>query len=166
MVELIHGDLFESPAKYLCHQCNSVTQRGAHLAKAMFERYPWADIYSPRIAKDRSELPLPGETPGNIIVRGDGEGQRYVINLIGQYYPGKCKYPNSKRDGYDARLGYFRSCLMKIADIPNLHSIVFPWRIGCGAAGGDWGQYLSSIRTFSEHVDAKVSVCCLDGKFE
>jgi hypothetical protein len=37
-------------------------------------------------------------------------------------------------------------------------SFAFPWRIGCGAAGGDWVRYLKAIRAFSEMIDGDVTV--------
>jgi len=152
---IVFGDLFKSDAKYICHQCNSFTENGAHLAKAMFEKFPHADIYKNRNGKD---LPIKGETPGNIIIRGDGKDKRFVINMIGQWYPGRTKYPNSKKDGSAARLRAFKECLDKIVDITDLDSIAFPWKIGCGAAGGDWMQYQRAIEEFAERVWPAVEV--------
>ena len=44
---------------------------------------------------------------------------------------------------------------MKIAKIPNLESIAFPWRIGCGLAGGNWEWYLGTLKNFADHVEEK-----------
>lgn len=133
-----------------------MTKTGANLAKSIFARFPYADIYSPR--RYAEHLPLPDELPGNIIIRGNGQDQRFVINLIGQYWPGKPKYPDSPADGRRARQRYFEECLDKIAQIPDLESIAFPYRIGCGAAGGDWDVYWFALNTFALSIGAPVTV--------
>lgn len=144
MIKIITGDIFNSKEKYLCHQCNCITQRAAHLSQDVFTKYPYANIYSGRETPDR---------PGYIIVRGNGQDQRYVINMLGQYYPGKPKYPNSSLDGLAPREKYFHQCLLRVANIPNLESVAFPWRIGCGAAGGIWEHYLATLTNFANYVE-------------
>jgi len=141
-------NLFEASEKYICHQCNCITNRAAHLAADMFQRFPHANIYAERTKPDN---------PGTIIIRGNGKDQRFVIALLAQYYPGRPKYPDGDRDGYLARRLYFRSCLNEILKIPNLESIAFPEKIGCSAAGGDWGQYQNMIEEFAKATDATVN---------
>jgi len=148
--ELIEGDLLDSDAQYIAHQCNCVTSRPAHLAAAVFARFPWADIYSPRAALQSNELPLESEVPGSIVIRGDGVDQRFVIAIIGQYYPSVPMFPQGRRDGIAARRGHFHQALLRILEIPDLESVAFPWCIGCGAAGGDWeGWYEPVLRGFA-----------------
>jgi O-acetyl-ADP-ribose deacetylase (regulator of RNase III) len=154
--QLIEGDIFESNAKFIAHQCNCMTDRAAHLAQAVFEHYPWADIYSPRAGI--SQRPVEGEEPGNIIIRGNGLDQRYVINMLGQLFPGRSKYPDSDKDGLITRQFYFRNCLLKICKIPDLDSIAFTYKIGCGAAGGEWDVYEKLIDIFASKIQAKVLV--------
>ena len=146
MIEIITGDIFDAKEKYLLHQCNCITKRAAHLSKDVFTKYPWADIYARRHATDIID------TPGQIMVRGNGTDQRFVINLLGQYYPGKPKFPESKLDGIKIREKYFHQCLLRVAKIPDLESIAFPWRISCGAAGGDWDHILGTITNFAQYV--------------
>ncbi len=143
MLEIITGDLFEATEKYLCHQCNCVTNKAAHLAFDVFEKYPYADIYAPRTVPDK---------PGHIIIRGNGEDQRFVVAMLGQYYPGWSKFPKSSLDGIPVREKYFHQCLLRLAKVPELESVAFPWRIGCGAAGGDWERYLGAITNFAQYV--------------
>lgn len=159
-LEIVTGDLFEATEKYICHQCNAVTNRAAHLAKAMFEKFPWADIYTER---SYPFVPGPTELPGNIVIRGNGNDQRFVIAIIGQYYPGSPRYPDSTRDGFVARRNAFQQCLEKISQLPYLTSIAFPWQIGCGAAGGDWQLYYQIIRNFEEKVETPVKIYRLPG---
>lgn len=144
MIEIVSGDIFDSKEKYLCHQCNCITQRAAHLSKDVFARYPYADIYTGRQEPNR---------PGTIEIRGNGVDQRYVINCLGQFYPGVSKYPAGDKDGVAAREKYFHQCLLRIANIQNLESVAFPWKIACGAAGGDWNHYLVTITNFAHYVE-------------
>lgn len=145
--EIVEGNLFDSEAQYITHQCNCVTWVAAHLAKDMFYNYPYADIYTPR-RNNRDKH----DEPGTIIIKGNGKDQRYVINLLGQYYPGK---PSSQRkdvDSPDLRKKYFFNGLQKIIEIPNLKSVAFPWGIGCGAAGGDWNFYKGLIDKMADFI--------------
>jgi O-acetyl-ADP-ribose deacetylase (regulator of RNase III) len=146
MIEIVQGDLFDAQEKYLVHQCNCVTNRAAHLAKDVFAKYPYADIYTPREKPDN---------PGHIIIRGNGQDQRFVVALLGQYYPGTPKFPTSKVDGVNAREKYFYHSLLRLAQVPNLESIAFPWKIACGAAGGNWEHYLGKINNFAKYVGEK-----------
>lgn len=148
MIEVVTGNLFKATEKYLCHQTNCVTNRAAHLSKEVFEKFPHADIYTKREFHDQ---------PGTIIVRGNGADQRYVINMLGQYYPGNPKFPEAKQDGTAARESYFLRCLGAVAKIEKLESVAFPWRIGCGAAGGDWDTYYQMIERFANYVGEKQS---------
>lgn len=146
MIDIVIGDLFFSKEKYILHQTNCVTNKAAHLSKDVFKHYPYADIYTGRTIPNK---------PGTIEVRGNGQDQRYVINLLGQYYPGKPKYPLSTLDGIPVREKYFHQCLLRVAKIDNLESVAFPWRIGCGAAGGDWDHYLGTIINFANYIEEK-----------
>lgn len=146
MLEIVTGDIFTAKEKYLVHQCNCVTNNAAYLAKDIFSQYPYADIYC-----TRKEPHLPGQ----IIIRGDGVEQRYVVALLGQYYPGKPKYPDSKLDGTIIREKYFHKGLIALSKIDNLESVAIPWRIGCGAAGGNWDHYLGTLTNFAKYVEDK-----------
>ncbi len=154
-MQILNGNLFDSEAKYICHQCNCVTNRAAHLAKDVFAKYAYANVYNHRPTQCD---PPEGERMGDIIIRGNGEDQRYVIAMLAQYYPGISKFPEGSRDGNKRRHLAFVECLDKIAEIPDLHSVAFPYGIGCGAAGSDWTLYLQEIQKFSTKVDATVTV--------
>lgn len=145
MIEIVTGDIFDATEQYLCHQCNCVTKKAAHLSKDVFAKYPYADVYAGRIDPDK---------PGTISIKGNGIDQRLVINCFGQYYPGKPKYPDSAIDGIKIREKYFHNCLLRIAKLPDLKSVAFPWRIGCGAAGGNWENYLGTLTNFAQYVKA------------
>ncbi len=121
------------------------------MSATIFSRFPYADVYSGRTDPDKL---------GSIAVRGNGHDQRFIF---GQYFPGKVRFPNSAKDGFDARLKAFQSCLTDISRIEDLGSVAFPWGIGCGAAGGDWETYLATLEYFAEQVGVPVQIYKLPG---
>jgi len=147
MIEIITGSLLDATEKYIVHQTNCIsTGSAAGIAKAIFDKYPYADCYA-----DRKE---PAK-PGTIDIRGNGIDKRYVINLCGQNYPGKIVYPKSSTDGVAAREKYFYHGLLRIAKISELESIAINWRIGCGIAGGDWGHYFQMLVNMEKYLNEK-----------
>lgn len=152
---IVQGDLLECTEKYLCHQCNCVTTYAAGIAKSIFEKFSYADIYRER---NHGEKPAAEQLPGNIIVCGNGLDRRFVINMMGQYFPGKPRYPNSTKDGYATRQEAFRRCLAKIEELSDLESVAFPFKIGCNLAGGDWNVYQRMIENFAHRVQVPVRI--------
>lgn len=156
MIDIVQGDLLDAKEKYIAHQCNCITKKAAHLAAYVFDKCPYADIYTGRTTPDK---------PGTIIIKGDGDSKRFVINMLGQYYPGSPKYPNSTLDGPAIREKYFYHCLLRVAKIKDLESIAFPYKIACGAAGGNWKKYFGNINNFAKYVSnqgTKVVLYCLN----
>jgi O-acetyl-ADP-ribose deacetylase (regulator of RNase III) len=156
MIEYINGDITkQEDIQAIVHQCNCVSRNAAHLAKSIFSVFPWADIYKERDDRiiDYNNFPK-GEGPGSIIIRGDGKDKRFVINLLGQVYPGRPRFPDSNIDGYKVREEFFQKALDKIEKIKGLKSIAFPDHIGCGAAGGNWGTYKKMIEDLSDKLDS------------
>jgi O-acetyl-ADP-ribose deacetylase (regulator of RNase III) len=151
MLEIVRGDLLLATEKYIAHQCNCLTQGAAGVAKAIFDKFPYADTYSNRVEPD---------VMGTIKILGNGQDQRYVINMFAQYYPGRSDYssPSPKTvsaeidDTASERRHNFYRCLLRIIKIENLESIAFPWKIGCGIAGGDWEYYLGTLTNFAKYV--------------
>jgi O-acetyl-ADP-ribose deacetylase (regulator of RNase III) len=145
MLKIVNGSLLDSDYQYIAHQCNCHSQRGAGLASAIFKAFPWADVYS-----SRSERGNDSSLFGSITIHGDPKrDQRVVINIYGQLKPGK---PSPGRDSAASRLQAFRKALDKIAELPELESIGFPYGIGCGLAGGDWNEYEKLLEDFAERV--------------
>lgn len=146
-------DLLESDCKYIVHQTNCITTNAAGLAKILFEKYPHANIYKDRKSPD---------IPGTIKICGNGENQRYIINLMGQYYPGR------DRDAPLKRKQWFFQGLRNIANIDDIQNIGFPYEIGCGLAGGNWDEYYKMITIFADYIFNKdktqVIICKLPEK--
>lgn len=157
MIQTILGSIIDSKEEYICHQTNCVSKNKAGgLAYTIFKKYPWADIYSKRINNDKL---------GTNIICGDGKDQRYVININAQYYPGA---PIYEGDLKNERMVAFQQCLGALLVIPNMESIAFPARIGCGIAGGDWKQFYTMLENFEKEVAANgtiVKIYDYEGKY-
>lgn len=158
-LQIVTGDILEIDIDCLAHQCNCVTNVSAHMAKAMFDKFPWSDVYSSRKKVDWKELPE-NQKPGNIIVKKDLLSEKRVISILGQLFPGKPKFPDSKVDGYLARETNFLNGLKKIRDYENFKfkEIAFPYKVGCGAAGGNWDHYYQMLETFANKTGIKVVI--------
>jgi O-acetyl-ADP-ribose deacetylase (regulator of RNase III) len=143
-VKIIKGDLLEASETFICHQCNCVTTNAGGLAQALFDRYPYANSYAKRNPKD----PSTHSAPSTIEICGNNSGQRYIINMFAQYYPGLPSYPT---DDVNKRLSWFRKCLVHIARIPHIqnYTLAMPYNIGCGLAGGNWDIYYGLISQFA-----------------
>lgn len=142
MIEFVTGSLLDSKEKFIVHQANCVSHYASGIAAAIFSKFPYSDIYTSRMESDK---------PGTIIVKGNGLDQRYVVNLMGQFYPGS--FSDDEIDNEKARQVYFHHALIRLAKTPNLESIAFNYKIGCGIAGGDWnGYYLGTLENFADYV--------------
>ncbi len=144
--ELVVGDLLDAPEKYLVHQCNCLGRNAGGLARVMFDRFPWSDVYAER---EGQKLPLAHQQPGSIQICGNGADQRFVIALYGQLHGGGLDPEHEAEDGEDARRRMFATALSELLDERDLESIAFPYQIGCGIAGGDWAWYSSMIEAFA-----------------
>lgn len=154
-IKIINGNILDSTEQYIAHQCNCVSNNGAAgLARTLFDHYPYADVYSGR--------PLGTHKPGDIVIRGNGKDERYVIALMAQYYPGgpwNRRYrPNDYvTDSPQAREAYFAKCLSKLLQL-NMESIAFPYKIGCGIAGGNWDNYSRMLDDFNKESKNKINI--------
>ncbi len=150
MIKTITGDLLEAKEKYIVHQTNCVTARGGGLANFLFQKFPYANIYATRTKEDCDVATL-RDKPGSIIISGNGQDQRYVVHLMGQLYPGGF-WDDMPEDSEEMRHKFFHQGLMSLAKVPNLESVAFPFKIGCGIAGGNWEWYLGTIENFAKYV--------------
>ncbi len=145
-MKIINGNILDAKEQFIVHQTNSVSRGASGLAKSIFERFKYANVYShrpyPYIAKG-------DDLPGHIIIRGNGTTERFIISIGGQYFPGEAN-EKSLLDSSIVREGYFWQCLRQIAKIEKLESIAFPFRVACGLAGGNWEHYYKMIENFEK----------------
>lgn len=142
MIKIITGDLLSANEKYIVHQANCLSHYASGIAAAIYDKFPYSNIYVNRHSPDK---------PGTIIISGNGQDERYVVNLMGQYYPGGPR--KDFIDDKEARQKYFHRALIKLAKVPNLDSVAFPFNIGCGLAKGNWEDYYyPMINNFAKFI--------------
>jgi O-acetyl-ADP-ribose deacetylase (regulator of RNase III) len=146
----IEGDLLESTAQYIVHQTNCVSSGASGIAKTIFDKWPETNIY-----KERSDNNY-WHKPGYIFIK------RHVINAMGQFLPGPPgRYSMNSikfNETPDMRQLWFICCLTSISCINGLKSVAFPYKIGCGLAGGDWDWYLKAIDDFADKSGVKTYI--------
>ena len=144
MLTIYNGDLLDSDAQYIAHQANCISKGAAGVARAIYNKYPYSDVYYRRTSPS---------SMGEIEICGNDDDERFIINMFAQYYPGESHYVE---DMPDHRVVAFKSCLNKISEI-KMDSIAFPYLIGCGLGGGNWNTYLEILINFAERVYIKNS---------
>lgn len=156
------ADLLIAKEEYIIHQCNCVTTRAVGLAQDIATKYPYASPYAFR-RHNRNQpsrcIPEDISKPGTFQVWRDpkGNGPQF-IGFYSQYNPGK---PHGKEDSYEVREEWFRQCLDAIKEIEGLRSVAFPWKIGCGLAGGKWEVYERMITEWAEkNPEISVVIYC------
>ena len=159
-ITIVYADILSHPG-YIVHQCNCKTSRGrtlraAGLSAHIFKVIPEADIYSNERTYQR--------VPGNICIR------EKVVNLFGQRCPGKV----TARETAAQRLAWFQKGLDELENflkqeaeacsgmVDMLPPVAFPYKIGCGLAGGNWPDYWSCIQQFAARVPHPVMIYRFD----
>ncbi len=129
MFQVIKGDLLYANAAAICHQVNCRSAMGSGVAKAIYTKWPEVKTEYHKFCE---RFPNPKDLLGKIQVIPVNGGLQVVINIFGQLNYGRSKgtiYTN-----YDALVIAFT----EINRIYKHKSIAFPYRFGCGLAGGDW----------------------------
>jgi len=141
-VKIVQGDILEAKEDVIGHQCNCVTKKAKGLAAALFQRFPYADIYA-----ERRDGHVKRHEPG-ICVLLSFPGKPMIANMFAQRKGGK---PKDANDTANLRMRWFDDCLRQIIQqAPDTKSIALPYNIGCGLAGGDWSRYLGMICRFAQ----------------
>jgi len=153
-MEIINGSILQSHDKYIFNPLNAICRQQGGISHFIVDRFPHcASILINRSHPKWAMTPAGINIPGSITVCGNGSAsQRYIINAVIQHSPGSPVDLYSVKDGKQARERAFYSCLTKIAAIPLLHSVGFPYIPGCGVSGGDDRTYLRMLQSFEDAV--------------
>ena len=144
---LKQGDLLEAIEDYIVQQCCCTACRPHGLSKAIADRFPHGNVYAKRkpVAPRRNTAcPEDRPQPGTTLIVGNGTNERYIACLFGQMamgLPGKYEAFGIPDKGTD-REKYFSQSLEHLSkQIPASSTLAFPYKIGCGLAGGNWSNY-------------------------
>lgn len=142
MIKIVNGNLLDSSAKYICHQVNCQGVMGSGVAKQIKEKWPTVfQRYRGLCSKySDDKMSLLGSA---LFVSIDGETS--VVNLFGQFGYGI--------DRAHTNMDALRRALTKVAEHAAVgETIAMPYRIGCGLAGGDWGEVMDMLsEIFANH---------------
>ena len=142
-IKTITDDILNANGCYIAHQCNCLSVMSAGLARTIFRRYPEVNDYRQHETKR-----IPG-TVNTYSFKECKTGPVGVINMFSQVSPGRSVNNNQKK----MRLELFNRCLHEIATTftgQGPVTIAFPYKIGCGLAGGDWHIYLDMLEKFNQ----------------
>ena len=138
--EVVAGDLLDVDCDIIVHQTNCRSTAAKGLANDLFSRFPYANTYRGRIAITK---------PATVDIMGTPGKERTVANFNAQIRPGGPATTGD--DTAQEREDMFHQCLQILGSHIHAHmrgniTIGFPWRIGCGLAGGIWMHYRDMIR--------------------
>lgn len=174
-MQYVHQDLLDADIDIIVQQTNCLTVRAHGLSESISKKYPYANPYKNRKSLDRKNLTIESDrsVPGTIEWFGSDKGP-LVCCIYGQYQPGKCTsfYGNAYpfppgckiRETSTMRLEWFKSGLKILLE--NIRSmfgnqlvtIGFPYKIGCGLAGGLWSDYEKALQDFSKSVPNNICI--------
>ena len=135
-IAIAKGDLLDMNDDFIGHQCNCVTRNARGLAESIFTKYPYANDYH----RERKV--------GTYHIHGNGSrGQRWVVNLFGQYRPGDSPIEREQR------ITWLRTALESFLHHVSHRKVTLglPYLIGCGLAGGDWNVYYAMLQELASH---------------
>lgn len=142
-------DILKSGADVICHQVNCLGVMGTGLAKQIREAYPRVfEDYKTFVEahKDRRAL------LGKVLYCTTQKGQ-VIANMFGQLRYGY----NGCHTNYKA----LEACLKSVAEFANGKTIAIPYKLGCGAGGGDWAIVSRIIFNVFENYEGIVMICLL-----
>lgn len=138
MIRIIDGDLMGATAEYICHQVNCMGVMGSGVAKQIREK--WPHVYqsyhdaTENYTKEHGREALLGKVQFIKVAENTS-----VVNMFGQF--------NYGRDGAKyTDMGALRKCFATLEKrVRPGETIAMPYRIGCGLAGGDWGEVVDML---------------------
>ena len=187
-MNIVEGDLLNCKANVIVQQLNCLTTRPHGLSSAIADKWEYADVYRKRKSisgnrnlaapNDRPEpgtisISLPPTTLDNVF--GFRSGFPIVIGIYGQYDYGKYYFKqgrpkfNQQNETKELRETWFKKGLEELIKWIKLNNhnndtftIGFPFKIGCGLAGGNWKKYHGMIKQFECEVDCTIIIYKID----
>lgn len=130
-IKIVHGNLFDSMANYICHQVNCQGKMGSGVAKQIRARYPEAYFAYLDRCSDQSIKLNTSQLLGQAQFVKCSSGKT-IVNMFAQNHYG---YDGKRYTDYTA----LERCLDQIViTVPPKEIIAMPYKIGCGIGGGSW----------------------------
>ena len=170
-LKIVNGNILNYDCDLIVQQCNCLTIHSHGLSLDISMEFPGVNFYSSRRQVGRRNLAIPEDRdiPGTCKILNN------VCAIFGQWRPGKLysrywsNYPESDpSETKTSREEWFISGLIDLenklkqfnkTETNKYHTMAFPYRIGCGLAGGDWNRYYKMIQIFAlRNPDLKVDI--------
>lgn len=168
-MEIKEQNLLSATEDYIVQQNCCTGCRPHGLSQVLVTAFPYANPYcnrKPMKKGGNTAIEQDRDTPGTVKILGNGIEQRYVACLFAQFAMGKPGNYNSFGipDSAKDREKYFAECLECLANqIPPTASVAFPYKIGCGLAGGNWSRYENILREWiSRHPKLRCVIYKID----
>ena len=146
-LNIYNGDLLKCNCDIIAHQVNCQGIMGAGIAEQIRLTYP--DVFSDYSALFTKYTPK--ELFGKMSVTK--VDKYYIANLFGQYDIGRYNRQTDYEKLQEALLA-----LKSFAKQMNVKSIGFPYRLGCGLAGGNWEIVSNIIYNTFRDSDLEVQI--------
>lgn len=147
MVKIINGNIFDSKANIICHQCNCQGVMGSGVAAEVKKRYPHV-FQAYQNDYNNGWLKL-----GHVCFATAKQDQ-VIANMCGQ---DKFGYDGSVYTNYEK----LQTCLDKVKEYATFSYdvkpvIAFPYRMSCHRGGGDWNVVYKMIEDTFEDFDVEI----------
>lgn len=144
--KVYQGNLLNSTAEIICHQCNCQGGFGAGVAKAIRDAYPRVyEQYKKAVNGGLVKLGM-----CQVVKTHPGfDDNRLVANLFGQETYGGEKKRYTNYEGIYVAL----EKLATYCQEHNIKSVAFPWKMSCGLAGAEWLIVNTMIETAFKNND-------------
>jgi len=158
---VVEGDLCAATERVIAHQtkcCNKSSLAG--VAKALFERWPEANLYSER-ARNAADGGDGFDVPGQVHVRLTHDGKA-IANLNAQAEQGRTEPGMSVSASQAQRAQWFQQCLAQLPAALEAAlgerppAVALPYMVGCDRAGGEWAEYDRMLRAFQQSTGISV----------
>jgi len=136
MVKVVHGNLLDSSAKYICHQVNCKGVMGSGVAKQI--KAKWPSVFQ----KYKEKCDAHKNNAADLL--GTAQGIRVNDNTIVVNIFGQATYGRDGRRYTDMAALHTAFKALASHSAPG-DTIAMPYRIGCGLGGGDWGEVMDLL---------------------
>lgn len=147
MIKIIDGNIFDSKANIICHQCNCQGVMGSGIAKEVKRRYPHV-FQSYRKDYEDGKLEL-----GYVNFKTSVPNQ-VIANMCSQDGFG---YDKKQYTDYDALQECLNHVLMfAFNGWDRKPTIAFPYKMACCRGGGDWDIVYKMIEDNFKDFDVEI----------
>ena len=146
MIKIIDGDLFDTDAKFICHQVNCMGKMRSGVALQVREKFPhvyeeYKKVASPKMLGKVQVVPVDPSFVGYPF-RGIPQEKQLICNLFAQ---NKYGYDGKQYTDINALLECFGVVAWIAQHFIANGKIAMPYKIGCARGGANWDEVYKII---------------------